>query len=229
MKSIHIISIVLIIFSLCSCGRGKNGKAHSSFNEGVALNLQSIEEQDKGSQEQAAVFNRQSVEKFKQTFALDSTYPGIRGALGHSLYIDRQFAEAIRWFDQANKAEGEAAANYREKGLCEINLGKVREGKADIDKTFLMDTTKETRNLTVQDLSDIGDLAYRYGDDCIQQGAHDKGNQYKAFSIGVLMLAAGYDTSRKDIDLKIADRSGKFARRDTTAHYKTENINMTDK
>jgi tetratricopeptide (TPR) repeat protein len=213
-------------FSQFSCGQkkkdrpDKDGKAFKVFNEGVALNLNAMEEQDKGNFEKAVEINKQSIDKFKETFELDSTHPIVRGALGHSFYLDKQFAESIHWFEQANKVSGEMAANYREMGLSKINLGQIKEGKDDIDKAFSMDTTTKIRKLTLQDLTDIGELAFQYGDGYIQQGEPDKGKGYKAFSIAVLMLAFDYDNSRKDLAIKIADFADKTGDKETAKKYK---------
>lgn len=220
-KSLTIITATFIAFSLFSCGQKKQDKTFQVFNEGVSLNLKAIDEQNKGNFEQAASLNKQSIDKFKETFKLDSTHPGVRSALGHSLYIDKQFKDAIQWFDQANKVNGEMAANYREMGLCKINLGQITDGKSDIDKAFSMDTTKEIREITIQDLTDIGELAFQYGDGFTQQGEPDKGKDYKTFSIGVLILAFDYDKSRKDIALKVSDFADKLDDKETANKYKT--------
>ena len=221
MKSLIIIIPTIMAFSLFSCGQKKKDKTFEVFNEGVSLNLKSIHEQEKGNFEKAASLNKQSIDKFKETLKLDSTHPVVRSALGHSLYIDKQFKDAIQWFDQSNKVNGEAAANYREMGLCKINLGQIREGKNDIDKAFSIDTTKEIREITIQDLTDIGELAFQYGDGYIQQGEPDKGKDYKTFSIGVLILAFDYDKSRKDIALEVSDFADKLGDKETATKYKT--------
>lgn len=208
-------------FSLFACGQKKSDKTFQVFNEGVTLNLNAIDEQNKGNFEKAAFLNKQSIEKFKETLKLDSTHPVVRTTLAHGLYVDKQFKEAIYWFDQANKVSGETAANYRELGLCKINLGQIKEGKADIEKAFLMDTTKEIREITIQDLVDVGQLAFEYGDGYIQQGEPDKGKAYKEFSVGVLMLAFEYDKSRKDVASTIADFAGKLGDNETATKYKT--------
>jgi len=221
LKFLTIISATLITFSLISCGQKKNDKTFKVFNEGVTLNLQAIYEQNKGNFDKAKSLNKQSIEKFKETLQLDSTHPGARSALGHSLYVDGQFKESISWFDRANKLNGETAANLREIGLCKINLGEIQAGKADIDKAFSIDTTKEIKVITIQDLTDIGELAFQYGDGYIQQGEADKGKEYKTFSIGVLILAFDYDKSRKDIALKIADFADKIGDKKTATKYKT--------
>lgn len=207
-------------FSLFACGQKKTDKSFQAFNEGVTLTLNAIEEQNKGNFDKAASLNKQSIEKFKETFKLDSTHPVVRSALAHGFYIDKQFKEAIHWFDQANQVNGEAAANYREMGLCKINLGQIQEGKADIDRALSMDTTKEIREITVQDLVDVGQLAFEYGDGYVQQGEPDKGKAYQAFSIGVLMLAFEYEKSRKDIASTIAKFADKLGDKETSIKYK---------
>jgi len=169
-----ILFAAFMLFNLFSCREKQKEESKSkdfvTFNEGVALNLQSISEQDKGNYEKASELNKKSIEKFKETLKIDSSHAGARSALAHSLYIDRQFQEAINWFEQANKANGQFAANYRELGLCKINLGRIQEGKSDIDRAFSIDTSLEIREITIRDLTDIGDLAFSYGDGFIQQG-----------------------------------------------------------
>jgi len=209
-----------MLLSLFSCGQKKSDKAFKVFNEGVALNIHAIEEQNKGNYEKAAALNRQSIDKFKETLQLDSTHPLVRSALGHSLYVDKQFAPAIGWFEKANKINGDAAVNYRELGLCKINLGAMQEGKTDIDKAFLMDTSSEIREITIQDLTYVGKLAFEYGEGYIKDGDAKKGETYKTFSLGVLMLAFEYDSSKKDIAATIADLAGKMGNKETAGKYK---------
>lgn len=210
----------LVFLFLFSCRQNKHDRAFKVFNEGVTLNLNSIDEQNKGNLERAAFLNKQSIDKFKETLKLDSTHPVVRSALGHCLYIDKEFNEAIKWFDESNRVNGDAAVNYREMGLCKINLGQIQAGKADIDKAFSMDTTKEIRKITLQDLTDIANLAFEYGDGYIDQGESQKGNDYKKFSIGVLMLAFEYDKSRKDIALIISGFADKIGDTETANEYK---------
>ena len=207
-------------FSLLACSQKKNDKTFQIFNEGVKLSLNAIDEQIKGNFDKATSLNNQSIEKFKETLKLDSTHPVVRATLAHGYYVAKQFKEAIHWFDQANKVVGESAANYREMGLCKINLGQINKGKADIDKAFSMDTTKEIQEITVEDLADIGELAFQYGDNYIQEGESDKGKAYKEFAVGVLMLAYDYDKSRKDIASTIADFAGKLGDKETATKYK---------
>lgn len=221
MKSIIIGITILLTFNICSCERKKESKSFQVFNEGVSLSLNSIEEQNRGDFEKASILNKKSIEKFKETLRIDSAHPVVRSALGHSLYIDKQFQEAIHWFDQANKVNQHAAMNYREMGLCKINLGQISLGKSDIDKAFSMDTTKEIRELTVQDMSDIGELAFSYGDVYEQEGDSMKGKDYKTFAVAVLILAFEYDNSKKNIGIKIAEYAEKLGDKETTSKYKT--------
>jgi hypothetical protein len=106
-------------------------------------------------------------------------------------------------------------------GLCRINLGQIEEGKNDIDKAFSIDTRNEIKEITIQDLLDIGELAFKYGDGYIKQGEQEKGKDYKKFSIALLILAFEYDESRKNIALLISDFANKLGDKETAAKYKT--------
>jgi len=206
--------------ALFACEQKKKNEAFQVFNEGVALNLDAIEEQNKGDFDKSDSLNKQSIDKFKETLRLDSLHPVVRSTLAHGLYIDKQFKDAIHWFGQANKINGEFAANYREMGLCKINLGQIQKGRLDIDKALSMDTTKEIRVITIEDLIGIGELASEYGNGYIKQGEPDKGKTYKVFSIEVLMLAFEYDKSRKDIASTVADFADKLGDKETARKYK---------
>jgi tetratricopeptide (TPR) repeat protein len=219
LKHFLFITSVLILPSLISCKSETHDKILQVFNEGVSLGLKAAEENEMGNFDKATMLNRQSISKFQQTLRLDSTHPLVRSALAHSLYIDQKFREAIIWFEQANKINGNVAANYREMGLCKVNLGQIREGKSDIDKAFSMDTRKEIKEITIQDLDDIGKLAFSYGDGYIKDGDTIKGKNYKSFSIDVLMLAFQYDSSKKQIALTIADYANKSGDKETSRKY----------
>ena len=229
MKLSSVLLAATLSFSLFSCKEKKETKAFKAFNEGVALSLQSGQEQDKGNFEKADALNKQSIKKFQELFLIDSTHAGVRSALGHCLYIDKQYQEAIKWFEQANKVNGEMAANYQEMGLCKINIGQIGAGKEDIDKAFVMDTSKDIRELTMRDLTDIAELAFQYSDDYANEGDVEKGTEYKKFSIGVFMLAFEYDKSRKDIASKISTYAEKIGDKETAAKYKESAESLTEK
>ena len=220
MKIIQVIITLLMFFSIFSCGQNKKDKAFKLFNEGVTLNLKSIDEQEKGNYEKAIEFNKLSIKKFKETLKEDSTNSAVRGALGHSLYIDKQFKEAIFWFEESNKKDGKQVQNIRELGLCMVNLGQTKLGKEYIDKAFSMDESKEIRDITLLDLTDIGTLAFDYGEGYTKEGDEKKGKEYKMFSVGVLMLVYEYDNSKKDIALKISEIANKIGDKETSLKYK---------
>ncbi len=220
MKPLFILAISLILSSVISCKSTTHHKTIEVFNEGVSLNLKAANEQVIGNFEKAMALNKQSINKFKDTLQLDSSHPLVRSALAHGLYIDKQFREAITWFEEANKINGEIPTNYREMGLCKVNIGQMQAGKSDIDKAFSMDTTKEIREITIRDLTDIGELAFSYGDGYIQDGDTVRGRDYKSFSIGVLVLAFQYDSSKRDIALTIADYADKSGDMETARKYR---------
>ena len=164
MKTVLTVCTIFMLFNLVSCGQKKVSESFKTFNEGVSLNLKSIDEQKRGNFDKASELNKLSIEKFREVLKHDSTHSLVRSALGHSLYIDKQFQDAIFWFEESNKLNGEQVQNYRELGLCKINLGQIKSGKADLDKAFSMDKIKDIKEITLSDLTDIGTLAFEYGE-----------------------------------------------------------------
>ncbi len=212
-------SSVLLVIILTACSESKKDKAFRIFNEGVGFSVGSSQAQAIGKMEEAEALNKQSLMKFKETLAIDSSHPVARASLAHALYLDRQFSEAVRWFNKANRIDGESPANYREMGLSKINLGQVSDGKLDLDKAFSMDTSREIRDITVQDLTDIGELAFEYGNGYGKQGELAKGKEYKEFSVQVLVLAFHYDSSNRAIASKIAQFADNLGDKKTSAKY----------
>lgn len=215
--------LLLMVFALVlfSCGKTKKEKAFATFNDGVSLNLNAISAFENGNIENAVSLNKQSIDKFKETIKIDSTHSGAVAALGHSLYLDKQYNSAIYWFNKSKKMHPEVmtAAVYKEMGLCKINLGHIEEGKVDLNKSLNLDTTKEARGFLALDLNDIGILAFSYGEDYVKQSETEKGNTYRKFAIQVLSLAFEYDNSNKDIALKISDFAEKTGDKVTAAKY----------
>lgn len=213
--------IIVFLFSLGACKRQptKQEQAADIFNLGVAINLESIEAQNAGNSEKAAELNKESLAKFREAFHLDSTHSLIRSALGHCLYIDGQFDKAILMFESDIKTNGETAMSYREMGLCKINSGKL-DGKSDIEKGFSIDTSHIMREMTIQDLEDISDLAYSYGEAYNDEGRVQQGKDYKYFSIVVLTIAFEYDKLNERIGKKILALAKKSGNEDALQYYK---------
>jgi tetratricopeptide (TPR) repeat protein len=112
------------------------------------------------------------------------------------------------------------AANYRELGLCKINLGQISEGNRDLEKAFEIDKSLEIKEITVFDLIDIGQLAFNYGEEYESEGDKDKGLSYKKFSIGVLITAFNIDKSKKETAKIISQYAGKIDDKTTMLKYK---------
>ena len=190
------------------------------FNQGVSLNLDAIEAQNSGNFEKAADLNRQSIVKFQKAFEIDSTSPLVRSALAHSLYIDRQFKSAISVFEGDIRTNGETAMSYRELGLCKINIGEVKDGKFAIDKAFSLDTSQEIRSITIQDLEDISDLAFSYGESYEKEGQIEKGKDYKHFSVTILTMALEYNNLDSRIEKKLLELAQQSGDKEALEYYK---------
>lgn len=199
-----LILIVSTMVVLSGCTKKKEDKAFRVFNEGVALSLEAGELARTGNINKARELNAQAIEKYKETLSIDTSHGIARSALGHSYYLQREFAEGIYWFEQANRLDTPMATNFRELGLCKINLGRIREGMSDIDKAFTLDGGTDVRKTTILDMVDIGNLAFEYGQNYETEGNKETALSYKRFAIGVLMAASTIDTTHKDIAATIA-------------------------
>jgi hypothetical protein len=212
--------VFLVSSAFFACTDTAKDEAYKVFNQGVVLNVSASEAQAAGRFADAKTLNKQSEAKFRQTLSLDSGHPVARASLAHSLYMGKEFQEAIVWFSASNKVNGESAANYREMGLSKINLGLVSSGKTDLDRAFLLDTSKEIREITVQDLADIGELAFEYSNGYIKEGKLEKGKEYKEFSIGVLILAYHYDSSRQNMASRISEIADSLGDKKTALKFR---------
>ena len=218
MRLFVIILIVSILINGCSQNKKKD-LAFKVFNDGVTLSLKAVNEYDKGNYDKSDELNKKAIDKFIETIKIDSTHLLAPSALGHSYYLIRDYKNGLLWYEKAITIDSMVAANYREYGLCKINLGDIDGGKLNIDKAFKLDTSKEIKEMTILDLSDIGSLAFDYGLGYDKQGEKDKGLAYKQFSVGVLMTAFNYDSANLDIIKKIADFSDKLGDKNTSKRF----------
>ncbi|RFS21757.1 hypothetical protein DVR12_13935 [Chitinophaga silvatica] len=222
MKSSILCVTLIALFILTSCHQSaiKREKATEIFNEGIAINLESIEAQNKQDWERASDLNKQSIAKFLEAYEIDSSYYVIFSALGHCYYIDKQFDVAIPFFERYLKIDDKSAVSIRELGLCKINKGKIEDGKSDIDKAFVLDTSQTIRTMTIQDLEGISDLAFEYGDAYRNEGEIQKGKDYKNFSVIVLALAFEYNKNDDRIREKIIKLAKEIGNREMEEAYK---------
>ena len=220
MKVLRNCILMLLLLTAISCDKKK--KAFKVFNEGVSFSLAAIHEQEDGNAEKASKLNKQAIEKFRETLKIDSNYKGARSALGHSFFLAREFEKAIYWFEQANKKDAPMAVNFQELGLSKINLGEIKEGQEEIEKAFKLDRSKEIRDLTTDDLLDIGTLAFGYGKDYINNGEKEKGISYQQFAVNVLIMAYGIDNNRHDISGKIVEYADELKDKVIADKYRTQ-------
>jgi tetratricopeptide (TPR) repeat protein len=190
---------IIISLSIISCQQTKKEKAFKIFNEGVTLSLNAGTEANRGNEKKAIELNDKAIEKFRETLRTDSTHSIARSALAHSLYISKKYDEAIEWFKKANAIGKAEAVNYMELGLSQINLGQTAEGEKNLFKALELDKSEEIREITVEDLYDIGKLAFKYGDAYKKEGKTEKALTYKQFSIDVLKLSLKINPARADI------------------------------
>jgi tetratricopeptide (TPR) repeat protein len=222
MNTIRIVPalLVVMIFIVTSCSQTREEKAFDVFNEGVTLSLTAHQYGESGRTKEANDLLTRAIEKYKETLRIDSTHGLARSVLGHSYYLLKKYREGVYWFEQANKLDTPMAQNYREMGLCKINMGQIPAGWQDLKRAFAIDGGKEIREATIADLTDIGHLAFEYGKAYEAEGAKEKGITYKRFSIGVLLTAFDIDTTKKEIAATISQYAEKIGEKSTAERYR---------
>ena len=203
----------------CSQNKKKN-LAFKVFNEGVTLSLDAGDELKKRNYEKSLELNKKAIDKFVETLKVDSMHKLAPSALGHSYYLIKNFKDGIFWFEKAISIDSFSAINYREYGLCKMNLGDIDGGKLAIEKAFKLDSSKEIREITTSDLLDIGSLAFDYGKGYEKQGEKQKGLGYKQFAVGVLLTAHNIDSTNLDLIRKIADLTKELGDNQTSKIFK---------
>jgi len=215
--------VIIIMISLTAFGCSQNKKknlAFKVFNEGVTLSLDAGDELKKRNYEKSLELNKKAIDKFVETLKVDSMHKLAPSALGHSYYLIKNFKDGIFWFEKAISIDSFSAINYREYGLCKMNLGDIDGGKLAIEKAFKLDSSKEIREITTSDLLDIGSLAFDYGKGYEKQGEKQKGLGYKQFAVGVLLTAHNIDSTNLDLIRKIADLTKELGDNQTSKIFK---------
>lgn len=205
MKKLLVILFLIPFFNSYSQEQSNQDKAVEIFDEGASLSMKA-EIYHKGNKpQQSYEFNKQAIEKFLEVVKLDPAHPIAPSALGHSYYLVREYKEGIKWFEKALDRDTTMAINYREYGLCKINEGDLKGGKAAIDKSLKIDSSSRTVDVLVNELYNIGSLAFKFGNGYEQQGEAAKGTIYKKFAVSVLFMAHEFDPRKTKVMEKIAE------------------------
>jgi tetratricopeptide (TPR) repeat protein len=201
--------ITSMLFNLFGCNQKPKDRAFVVFNEGVALSLEALQLDQKGKHEDAFDFNKKAITKFEETLRIDPSHYGSKGALGHSFYLIGEFRAAINWFEKAHANNETTAATFRELGLSKINLGQIEAGQKNLEAAFRLDDSQNVKDITADDLYDIGKLAFEYSDEYKKQGQVEKGRTYQQFSLAVLKMALDISNSRPDIAATLVEFTDK--------------------
>ena len=210
---------LVAIICFAACNTKKHDEAIKVFNRGVAASFQANKEFENNKDEEATKLNRQAIDLYKQTLGIDSGYIGARSALAHSLYVDKQFKEAINWFSNAIAVEAKSAVNYREMGLSKLNIGELESGKDDIDHAFSLDTSETIKKITIQDLKSISNTSVAFADDNYKKGEAAIAKNYLSFSVSMLMLAHYYDSKDIEVIKQVVAHTARLGDNQTSAIF----------
>jgi tetratricopeptide (TPR) repeat protein len=219
----RIITYILIAIAIVSCTQTKKSDlAFKTFNEGVTFSLDALEEYNKGNFEKSDELNRKAIEKFHETLKIDSLHKAAPSALGHSYYLIGNSKEGIYWFEKSIALDSSSAPNFREYGLCKVNLGDLQGAKIAFEKAFKLDNGNEIKNITVLDLSDIGIRAFDYGAEYERQGEKEKGLEYKRFAVAVLGTAFTIDTTNIETIKRITEYTEALGDKQTALYFRNK-------
>lgn len=199
MNKILTIITGLMLLNLFGCKESKEDKAFKTYNEGVSFSIDAGRYMEDGNEAEGKKTYEISTQKFKETLEINPNHKGAAGAIGFNNYEIRNYDEALNWFNQAIKVEPEFAVNHQFLGLSQINKGQVEEGRMSIDKAFELDSSEEMKSHTIENLVDIGNLAYLYGEVYEKEGKMEEGKGYRLFGIRVLMMAFEYNNKDEEI------------------------------
>lgn len=204
---------IICVVALVGCNQSRPSEAFTVFNEGVSYSLEASQETDVT---KAAALERKAIEKYRQTFQLDSAHGMVRAALGHSYYLLDEYPQAIRWFEASNRIDTASVAAYRELGICRIAMNHCEPGWQDLQTAFRLDSLNgkdrlaETKKITTDDLYHLGSQACGYGETYDRQGEREKGRGFEELGLNALFMAYAIDSSRKDIATAIAEHTGQL-------------------
>jgi tetratricopeptide (TPR) repeat protein len=205
MKKQQIFILILVFFSTLGCEQSKKDKAFKIFNEGVSISLDAGKLVGQGHDDDVKNLYEQAIKKFKEAIDIDSSYHAAYSPIGFSNYEIRNYDEAVIYFQKAILIDSTFAVNYQYLGLSQINKGNVEEGEKSINKAFELDKGKEIRSVTIENLTNVGNLAYAYGEGWEKEGNAEKGISYKKFGVRVLLSAFEYSKQDKKIGKMIED------------------------
>ncbi|MFA0964935.1 tetratricopeptide repeat protein [Roseivirga sp. BDSF3-8] len=212
--------LVLLSITFGCNSSGQQDKSFETFNEGVSYSLDAESAAQEGNPEKAEELHRKAIVKFDETLAADPDHAPALSAMGHSHFMLREFDQCLEWYEKALALDSANVPAHLEYGLCRINLGDIRSGKVAIDKAIALDhNSRETVNHAVDNLLDIGTLAFDYGNGYMEEGDSVKGTDYKRFAVGVLYTAHQTDTTRQEVIRYLVDFSEKTGNEELRAIF----------
>ena len=139
--------------------------------------------------------------------AIDSSYQGIYGALGHSFFMMRDFNNGMQCYERALRRDSAIVDYSLEYGLCVLNEGDVQRGVALIEQVLSGESNRDVIDKATASLITTSKLAFEYGEGCEYEGNLKEGLASKQYAIEVLQVAHQLDQSNQKVIQYIVDFS----------------------
>ncbi len=128
-----------------------NSPGFRSFNDGVACSLGAQQARDQGNPALAESLERQALSHFEEAILLDPQHAGALSGKGMTLAQLGDPARAAEAFLEAIKGDPTFPENYRQLGLCHIELGNIQAARQFTLKAVeLVNDPEYSRNASIE-------------------------------------------------------------------------------
>lgn len=165
------------------------------FNEGVTHSLEAHQYRENGNGEQAVASDRKSVAAFDRVLELDARHTGALSGKAMGLAMLGQTQEAMALFRKAIEIEPDFAENYRQLGLCLLELGDISAARDVTFQALEREQNAKYRNSAAIEIYNLGGSVMMMAAQHRDAGRRSEEVQCYERAKGVFSLAQEVDPS----------------------------------
>ncbi len=211
----------LLVCLAASCGGSREDQIDELLEDGISNSRQFGRQYEQGSFDSAYTSHVQAVEQFEQVLALDSNNLKALSSLAFTKMLAEDYKAAIPLFEQALALDSSFSENRRQLGLALIGDGQVPRGRAMINSALALDSSREARRLTAEQLTKIGTEAFQIGTIFGKEDNERKELNHKRFAIAVLAFAHDIDKPNAELAHRLADFADDINDSTTARQYRS--------